>query len=37
MDFDMFFGILIFDQKAKILHGPLHDGQFSKRSHFLNI
>ena len=40
MDFDMFFGILIFDPKWGYCKGyiyPLHDGRFSKWSHFSNI
>ena len=40
MDFDMFFGILIFEPKLGFFMGYslcMHDGRFSKFSHFSNI
>ena len=40
MDFDMFFGILIFKPKGGFCMGYslcMHDGRFSKCSHFSNI
>ena len=39
MDFDMFFGILIFDPKSGFCMGlePLHKSRFLKWSHFSNI